>query len=95
MFAAVPETDTGSDGLLFSHYSVTSLLGAGHFRSRGWQRFGGLWLTRMWPWRETDSKEIAMDDPNHGSRFISCIAGVRIGALAGVLFAPRSGKEMC
>jgi gas vesicle protein len=34
-----------------------------------------------------------MDNSNGGSRFIYFIAGVGIGALAGVLFAPRAGKE--
>jgi gas vesicle protein len=34
-----------------------------------------------------------MDDYNHGSRFIYVIAGIGIGALAGILLAPRSGKK--
>jgi gas vesicle protein len=34
-----------------------------------------------------------MDDHNHGSRFIYVIAGIGIGALAGVLLAPLSGSE--
>jgi gas vesicle protein len=34
-----------------------------------------------------------MDDHNHGSRFICVIAGIEMGALAGVLLAPRPGKK--
>jgi gas vesicle protein len=34
-----------------------------------------------------------MDDHNNGSRFISSIAWIGIGALTGVLCAPRSGKK--
>jgi gas vesicle protein len=36
-----------------------------------------------------------MDDHNNGSRFSYFIAGIGIGALAGVLLAPRSGKKTC
>ena len=34
-----------------------------------------------------------MEDRNGGSRFIYFIAGIGIGALVGILFAPKSGKE--
>ena len=34
-----------------------------------------------------------MEDNNVGAKFIYFIAGVGIGALAGILFAPKSGRE--
>ena len=34
-----------------------------------------------------------MEENNAGSRFMYFVAGVSIGALLGVLFAPRSGRE--
>jgi gas vesicle protein len=34
-----------------------------------------------------------MDEHNGGSKFIYFIAGIGIGALVGILFAPKSGRE--
>lgn len=34
-----------------------------------------------------------MEDHNGGSKFIFFIAGIGIGALVGILFAPKSGRE--
>lgn len=34
-----------------------------------------------------------MEEHNGGSRFVYFIAGIGIGALLGILFAPRAGRE--
>ena len=34
-----------------------------------------------------------MEDNNGGAKFVYFLAGISIGALVGVLFAPRSGRE--
>ena len=34
-----------------------------------------------------------MEDNNAGAKFVYFIAGMGIGALAGILFAPKSGRE--
>ena len=34
-----------------------------------------------------------MEDNNAGAKFVYFIAGLGIGALAGILFAPKSGRE--
>lgn len=34
-----------------------------------------------------------MEENNTGGKFVYFVAGVSIGALVGILFAPRSGKE--
>jgi len=34
-----------------------------------------------------------MEENNSGSKFLYFLAGVSIGAIAGILFAPQSGKE--
>src|SRR3990172_2256568 len=38
-------------------------------------------------------QEVAMEQDNSGAKFIYFLAGLSIGALVGILFAPQSGKE--